>query len=165
MKPDRFLMGILAGIGLLVALALTLFFLRRDSQAYGPADTPPGVVHNYILAVSRGDYERAYRYLAEVENKPTYDNFLQTFLTHRVDPANTAVQIGETQYTSKVSALVDLVLIHAGSGPFNESYRETNQASLVLDTTTGEWKIQLMPYPYWAFDWYAPQSVPAKLLP
>jgi len=165
MKPDRFLIGILAGIGLLVVLALALFFLRRGSQTYGPEDSPTGVARNYILAVSRGDYERAYRYLAEGEHKPTYDTFLQAFLTRAVDPANVAAQIGEPHSTSKVSALVDLILIHASRGPFDESFRETNQASLVLDTTTGEWKIQRMPYPYWAFDWYTSQSVPVKPLP
>jgi hypothetical protein len=165
MKPDRFLMGILAGIGLLVALALALFFLRRGSQAYGPEDSPSGVVRNYILAVTQGDYERAYRYLAEGENKPTYAVFTRAFLTQQIDPASTAVQIGETLYTSKVSALVDLILIHAGSGPFDESYREPFQAVLVLDTTASAWKIERMPYPYWAFDWYTPQSIPAKPLP
>ncbi len=165
MRPDRFLIGILAGIGLLVVLALALFFLRRGSQNYGPEDTPPGVVRNYILAISKGDYERAYRYLSEGENKPTYEAFLQAFLTRQVDPANVAAQIGDYQATSKVTALVDLVLIHASSGPFNESYREPNQALLVLDTATGEWKIQRMPYPYWGFDWYTQQTDPAKLLP
>jgi hypothetical protein len=165
MRQDRFLIGILAGIGLLVVLALALFFLRRGSQAYGPEDTPQGVLRNYILATSKGDYERAYRYLAEGENKPTYDAFLPAFLTRQIDPANIAAQVGEAQYLSKVSALVDLVLIHASSGPFNESYREPNQAWLELDTATGEWKIQRMPYPYWGFDWYTEQSVPAKPLP
>lgn len=165
MKPDRFLLGILAGIGLLVVLALALFFVRRGSQVYGPEDSPAGVVRNYILAVTQGDYERAYRYLAEGENKPTYDTFLRAYSSHVVDPANVTVQIGETHTTSKVSALVDLVLIHAGSGPFSDSYREPNQAELVLDTVASAWKIERMPYPFWAFDWYTPQSNPAKPLP
>ena len=62
MKNDRFLLGILIGIGLLVALALGLYFLRQEGPAYREDQTPAGVVHNYITAVQLGDYERALEY-------------------------------------------------------------------------------------------------------
>ena len=57
MKQDRFLIGILVGIGVLVVIALALFFTRRDQQEYVADDTPEGVVHNYALAVFREEYE------------------------------------------------------------------------------------------------------------
>ena len=56
MKNDRFLLGILIGIGLLVALALGLYFLRQEQPAYVNDETPEGVVHNYVTAVQLGDY-------------------------------------------------------------------------------------------------------------
>jgi len=45
MKQDRFLVGILVGIGVLVVIALGLFFTRQDKQEYISDDTPKGVVH------------------------------------------------------------------------------------------------------------------------
>ena len=51
MKQDRFLTGILIGIGLLVVVALAVFFTRKDSQTYIPDTTPDGVVHNYVVAL------------------------------------------------------------------------------------------------------------------
>jgi hypothetical protein len=71
MKTDRFLTGILIGIGVLIVLALALFFLRREAVDYRVEDSPDSIVHNYILAIERQDYERAYRYLAETDVKPS----------------------------------------------------------------------------------------------
>ena len=79
MKQDRFLTGILVGIGLLVVVALVVFFTRKNSQTYVPDDTPEGVVHNYVLAVLDKDYEKAYGYLAELKYKPTYEEFRRAF--------------------------------------------------------------------------------------
>ncbi|HSL44070.1 MAG TPA: hypothetical protein VK897_11605, partial [Anaerolineales bacterium] len=70
MKQDRFLTGILVGIAILVVVALAVFFLRRDNQSYVSEDVPEGVVHNYVLAVINGDYQKAYGYLADLDNKP-----------------------------------------------------------------------------------------------
>ena len=68
MKQDRFLTGILVGIAVLVATALVVFFIRQDTQSYVAEDAPEGVVHNYVLAVLNDDYEKAYGYLAELDN-------------------------------------------------------------------------------------------------
>ena len=65
MRQDRFLTGILIGIGILVVAALAMFFIRRDDQAYLSDDTPEGVVHNYVVSILNKDYEKAYGYLAE----------------------------------------------------------------------------------------------------
>ena len=59
MKQDRFLTGILVGIAVLVVVALVAFFIRKDTQSYVSDDVPEGVVHNYVLAVLNGDYEKA----------------------------------------------------------------------------------------------------------
>ena len=70
MKQDRFLIGILVGVAVLVVVAVGVFFLRQNDQTYIAEDTPDGVVHNYVLAIQLGDYDRAYGYLAEGEGKP-----------------------------------------------------------------------------------------------
>ena len=55
MKQDKFLTGILIGIGVLILLALGLFFTRQDKREYVADATPDGVVHNYVLAVLNKD--------------------------------------------------------------------------------------------------------------
>lgn len=60
---DRFLMGIVVGVVLLVIISFAVV-LWEPLPSYRPDDTPEGVVHNYLLALQRQDYERAYSYLS-----------------------------------------------------------------------------------------------------
>jgi len=152
MKQDRFLTGILVGIGLLVVVALVVFFTRKDSQTYVSDDTPEGVVHNYVLAVLDKDYEKAYTYLADLEYKPTYEEFRRAFLNGEVNPDNQAVDIGESEIFDDV-ATVDLELIYNSSDPFSTGYRNPQTADLVKQN--GVWKLTLMPqYNFWGYNWY-----------
>ena len=152
MKQDRFVTGILVGIGLLVVVALAVFFTRKDSQTYIAEDTPEGVVHNYVLAVLNKDYEKAYGYLADLEYKPTYENFRRAFLNGEVNPQNQAVDIGTSDITGDV-ATVTLDLIYNASDPFSTGYRNTMTADLVKQN--GAWKLTLMPqYNFWGYDWF-----------
>ena len=57
MKQDKFLTGILIGIGVLIVIALGLFFTRQDKRDYVADDKPEGVVYNYVLAVVNKDYQ------------------------------------------------------------------------------------------------------------
>ncbi len=151
MKQDRFLLGILVGIGVLVAAALVLFFTRQGKQEYATEDSPEGVVHNYALAVFEGDYERAYAYLAESENKPTYQAFRQAFFDHSIDPNSAGVEIGETEINGD-EAYVTIYVIYNPSDPFSSGYRDTETA--LLERQDGEWKLMQMPYAFWSYNWY-----------
>jgi hypothetical protein len=84
-KQDRFLLAIIIAIGALVVVALGLFFLRKGSQNYGPEDIPEGVVRNYILALHKQDYTRAYGYLKDGEGKPDITRFRQGFMTREMN--------------------------------------------------------------------------------
>ena len=68
-STDRFLIGIVVGIVALVIAAFVVT-LTRPEPTYQPEDTPEGVAHNYLLALHREDYERAYGYLS-----PTLDGY------------------------------------------------------------------------------------------
>jgi hypothetical protein len=152
MKQDRFLTGILVGIGVLVVVALAVFFTRKDSQTYVPDDTPEGVVHNYVLAVLDKDYEKAYTYLADLEYKPTYEEFRRAFLNGEVNPDNQAVDIGGSEIVGD-AATVDLELIYVSSDLFSTGYRNSQIADLVKQD--GAWKLTLMPqYNFWGYNWY-----------
>lgn len=152
MKQDRFLTGILVGIGVLVVVALTVFFLRRGSQTYRGEDAPEGVVHNYVLAVLNDDYEKAYSYLADLDNKPTYEQFRDAFITGAVNPNNAAVDIGHSEISGD-SASVEVALIYNPSDPFSTGYRDVQRAVLVRQN--GTWKLSSMPgYYFWDYSWY-----------
>ena len=75
-SPDKLLLGIVVGI---LVLILTVFgiTLLRPEAAYQSDETPEGVVHNYLLALQKGDFERAYQYLAHglTGYPPTSDRF------------------------------------------------------------------------------------------
>ena len=159
MKQDRFLLGILVGIGVLVVIALGLFFTRQDTQEYVSDDTPEGVVHNYSLAVYREDYEKAYGYLEDAKNKPTFSEFQTPFFNHYVDPRNVGLEIGESKIAGE-EAFVTLYLIYNTSDPFSSSYRGTETAH--LERQNGRWKILQMPYSFWSYDWYQPTPEPIK---
>jgi len=159
MKQDRFLLGILVGIGVLVIVALGLFFTRQDTQEYVSDDTPEGVVHNYSLAVYREDYEKAYGYLGDAKNKPTFSEFQTPFFNHYVDPRNVGLEIGESKIAGE-EAFVTLYLIYNTSDPFSSSYRGTETAH--LERQNGEWKLLQMPYSFWSYDWYQTTPEPIK---
>ena len=61
---DKFLIGIVVGVILLVGVVLTIALLRPDQSSYLSDDTPEGVAHNYLLALQLEEYERAYSYLS-----------------------------------------------------------------------------------------------------
>ncbi len=161
MKQDRFLTGILVFIGLLVIAALSLFIIRNRAPAYGAEATPQGVVRNYAVALQKGDYVRAYGYLADQENKPTYDSFLSTFLTKQLDFSNSALDIGNVQQQTGSEAWIAVTVQYAGSGPFDNGWSNPDKATLVLQN--GTWKLTYLPYPYFQSGlWYQPTAQPAK---
>ncbi|MCC6145930.1 MAG: hypothetical protein IT308_00025 [Anaerolineaceae bacterium] len=158
MRQDRFLMGILAGIAVLAALALTVHFTQRGRLTYGAENTPEGVVRNYIMALQRRDYERAYSYLSDFTNKPDMPQFLQPFTSYQSrDVSLTGIEVTSVSTAADgQSALVYLSLLRGGSGLFDQGYRESNNAELVLQA--GSWKIRNMPYPFWNYEWSSPLS-------
>jgi len=152
MKQDRFLLGILIGIGVLILAALIVFFSRQNQQTYSPEDTPNGVLHNYILAVLNGNYQKAYGYLADLENKPSYDTFRHSFATGSVNPSDTGVTIGKTDVTGE-DATVEVNTMNTQSDPFSSEYNNTGSAHLVKQN--GGWKISYMAaYNLWDYNWY-----------
>ncbi len=152
MKRDRFLIGILIGLGGLVILALVLFFTRPDYQVYREESTPDAVVHNYILAIINKDYGRAYNYLADLQHKPTYDDFRQAFLNGMVNPGNTGADIGQASISGD-QASVTLTVYYGFNDPF--SSRSGTPERAVLVNQNGAWNVSSLPVgSYWGYDWY-----------
>jgi hypothetical protein len=152
MKQDRFLIAILAGIVVLIAAALVVFFTRQDHASYQPEQVPEGVVHNYVLAVLNKDYEKAYGYLAELDHKPTFSEFRQAFAVGRLTPGSSGVKIGLADVTGD-SASVEVSMVYTPGDPFSAGSENLGSAQLLRQN--GAWKISSMPtYNFWDFGWY-----------
>ncbi len=154
---------ILVAIVLLVVIATGLFFFRQGDQIYGTEDTPDGIVRNYILALQKNDFERAYGYLQEATGKPDFTHFREAFVSHQLDISNVAAQLGETSLSGS-NASIDLIFVHMGNGPFGNTSRETTSALLTQDQA-GKWKITRLSYPYWGWDWYQQPGILAPKQP
>ena len=152
MKQDRFLTAILIGIVVLIAAALIVFFTRQDQVSYQPEQAPEGVVHNYVLAILNKDYEKAYGYLAELDDKPTFADFRQAFAVGRLTPGSNGVKIGSATITGD-SASVEVSTVYTPGDPFSTGSENLGSAQLLRQN--GSWKISSMPtYNFWDFGWY-----------
>ncbi len=159
MKQDRFLTGILIGIGVLIVLALVVFFIRQPSASYVLEDTPEGMVHNYVLAVLNKDYQKAYGYLADLNQKPTYEAFRQAFAVGRLNPGMNGIKVGSADITGD-TATVDVTMVNASCDPFSSGVNDLGRAQLLLQN--GAWKISSLPaYNVWDSSWY--QIPPIKV--
>lgn len=155
MKQDRFLLGILIFIGVLVAAALLLYFIRDASQTYQPDDTPEHILQNFVIALQIGDYTKAYTYLAEGEAKPTLSEFRQEFLMRQSEVGSLALQILQTNQNED-ETIITISILHSDLSPFGGGWRETVGARLLLQN--GQWKIREMPYSLWNMAWYDPNA-------
>lgn len=154
MRQDRFLTAILIGIALLIVAALAVYFMRQDQGGYVAENTPGGVVHNYVLAVLNKDYQKAYGYLADLDNKPTFAQFRQAFAVGRLTPGNNGIQIGRSSVAGN-DATVEVDMVFGSGDPFSAGSNNVGTAQLVRQG--GLWKISSMPaYNMWDYSWYQP---------
>lgn len=153
MKEDRFLIGILIGVLVVIIVALGVFFLRDSENKYLDEATPDAVVLNYVLALQSEDYSLAYSYLpAEYQDqkKPTLTQFRSNFSYDQ------AFRVGIKVISVEVEndhAWVEVETVQSGGGLFGGVYRSNDIAVLVLDDNQ-EWKLIYMPYPFWGWDWF-----------
>ena len=159
MKTDRFLTGIVIGIGVLIVVALVLFFTRRTTMVYVPDDRPENIVQNFALAVHTKDFQKAYDYMADLDHKPSFDAFRQFYLSQEIELNKYSLQVGTSAVTND-RAVVYCSLVYAGGGPFGSINRQQGTASLFLKGP--KWKVTEMPFVYWDYSWYNPNVVPAE---
>lgn len=151
MKGDRFLIGILITIVVLIGLTTLIIFTRQGKEAYLTSDKPEDVVHNYALALFNHDFRKAYSYLADEEYKPTFNEFLENFEnTYGNDLNEMALNIEESEVTGN-KASVALHVLSKGYSAFN-SYSQ-KWAQLIYQD--GKWKlIDAGSYALWNYQWY-----------
>ncbi len=143
-STDKFLIGIVAGIILLVVVVFAVA-LTRPEPTYQSDETASGVVHNYLLAVQREDYERAYSYLSpRLDGYPTsvyeFIEQLETYdLRFRAEPDMTLAVDSERVVGGRTVVTVRETQFYEG-GLFN-SRQSTNTFAVKTQLEGDTWHI------------------------
>jgi hypothetical protein len=151
MKNDRFLKGILIGIGAIVILAVLIVILNQHGLSYLPEDTPEGVVNNYLVAWQTEDYEKVAYYLVDKEDKPDVETVLRNAYEAGAAIERNSVRIEKTDIREN-SATVVITIIQQPNNIFSGTQQNNGIVSLLKQN--GKWKISEFPYPYWSWNWY-----------
>ncbi|HWQ13488.1 MAG TPA: hypothetical protein VNL77_11845 [Roseiflexaceae bacterium] len=154
LRTDRFLLGIVVGAVALVVVAFAVV-LTRPKPAYQPDDTPAGVAFNYLLALQREDYPRAYGYLwPGLKGYPaSADDFAldvrQRRGSFRSDAAT--IQIERTEVRGDQAFVEVRETSFQADGLFS-SGQSTWVFSMTLRRTADGWKIAASGS-YWSWCW------------
>ena len=153
-RTDRFLLGIIVGSVLLVALAVAAVFLLAGRQPSPPADpaSPVGVVQAYVEAIRSGDLARAHGYLSSAaqaalpvatyrERFPRYGESGSADQRILIEPMVTE--------TDRAEVKVTISRFSARSDPFSaRTYHRDVTVRLVRED--GAWRVDqpAEPYPF-----------------
>jgi hypothetical protein len=139
---DKVLIGIVVGIVLLIVVALALTLTQPTYQA---ENTPKGVAHDYLLALQKEEYERAYGYLSPALEG--YPASVEEFVEHIHDypsrfrlGTDTTLSVGLARITGN-SATVTVRKSRFRGGDLFDSRQSTSVFKMELDLKDSEWKI------------------------
>lgn len=159
MKNDKFLIGIVIGIVILVVVAIGVVLTRSQAEAYVADDTPAGVVQNYFLAVQRQDHDKAYSYLSdEIKAKPDLNDFILTVENYGNQP-EASLKIDDTTVEDNRAQVRVAITTYSGGDLFDQGSYTMQDTVHLRAAPTGEWKILQFPYPYWGYDWNNPEDL------
>ena len=150
LRDDKFLLGILVGIGALLLLALlAIVFLRQPAQELA-ADTPGGTVQRFLQALERRDYDGAYDYLGDATDKPSREEFAR-YNADRLayDQTSSRLRIEQESVSGDSATVVVAVTHFSTGGPFFGSSEWTESQTFALRRLAGTWRITSLPYQYW----------------
>ncbi len=151
---DKFLIGLVVGIVLLVVVAFSVVLLRPKPE-YRNDDSPDAVVHNYLLALRRDEYERAYENLSP--NLAGYPENIDAFIKdvkhqwefrQNVDAAlnvQPAKIVGDTATVEVLETILNI-------GGLLDIAQYEGQFDMKLRQEGGTWKM-FNGDMYWDFSW------------
>ncbi len=154
-EPDKYLMGIVAGIVILVVAAFA-FVLTRSEPAYNEEDTPEGVVYNYLLALEKGDHERALSYLATcIENRPTDASDFNTQIKNNYRfhylKRDTSIQVLSAEVAGVEAVALVRETTFESDAPF-DNRTDSDEFEMTLIRQDGAWKL-VAGGRYWSYSW------------
>lgn len=155
---NKFLLGIVAGVLLLVGVAFAVALLRpKPKPAYQSEATPEGVAHNYLLALQQEDYARAYSYLSPtLKGYPaSIEIFAGNIPGHRwgfgIDRDSVTLEVESARITGD-RAVVLVRKTRFYNRRLFDSNQYTNTFDMKLQRESGAWKI-IASDSYWLRCW------------
>lgn len=143
-RTDKFFIGIVVGVILLVVVVFV--YIQSSSEGtYIQDDSPEGVMHNYMLALQKKDYERAYSYLSpKLLGYPKDVNaFIDDVLDHswyfEMDSVTISVDRGEI--TGGTRAAVEVRESRFYDGDFFDGGSRIRTYDFRLQLEEGSWRI------------------------
>ncbi len=159
---DRFLATILVGLLAIVVVAIVLVWRSPAGTEleYSAGSDPEDVVHNYAVAISKGNEERAKSYLsqevlADIEKREE-DGFNLVRSHSRLAQSGMRVVVElENIEDGLASVNADITRFHSDPSPFGlfaifDDNQYTYSAVVRLRQFDGEWKI-VDPFDYYMF--------------
>lgn len=150
---DKWLLGIVVGAILLVAAAIAVTVLR-PKPSYRSDAAPAGVAFNYLLALKKKDYPRAYSYLSPT--LPGYpanvDKFTDAIAdNYNFDFEHVALDTGDTEQRGNRTIVKVKKTTFSSDGLYG-SQQYTSSFDVVLRHEGNAWKI-IHADEYWAWAW------------
>jgi hypothetical protein len=145
---DNFLLIILIGIGVLVALGfISIIFLHQPQKEFS-ANSPSAVVQSYISAVDGQDYEKAYNLLgSSLKSKIS----LNTFKTRQYYGQPSSISIESEKITGNTATVnLQITTTYNSGSPFGNN-RYTQNSRMVLQLEGNVWRLTSLDYPYYLY--------------
>ena len=116
-----------------------------SGQAIIDLNTPEGIAHNYLFALEKGDYPRAYSYLSPgVKGYPEdSDEFIISIEDNSIQfdlDSITSLQF-ESVFSGEETAIINIKETTFSEGGIFGSSEYTRSFEMNLDLENGEWKI------------------------
>lgn len=150
-KSDKYFWGIVGGI----VLILTYFVIVQLSspyKAYVSDDTRVGVVYNYLLALHKGDYERAYGYLSP--RMLHYPRNVAEFTADVKDEFPYDHDRVNGYFISIDSSNANEIIVDSTRGTYSSRYDDFGFQLVKVD---GEWKIANEASSWWSsYEYFDP---------
>jgi hypothetical protein len=156
-STDKFLIGIVAGIVILVVVVFLVVLFRPEPE-YQEEDSPESVVHNYLLALQKDDFERALSFISiNVKQAPKdSDKFLVdingkcSWYFEDLD-RDTSLSVVSTDFRgNQADVLVKQSVFHGGD-LFGSNLHESD-FEMTLKQQNNTWKI-ITGDRYWCSCW------------
>jgi hypothetical protein len=152
---DKFLIGLVIGIVLLVVVAFSVVLLRPKPE-YRSDDSPDAVVHNYLLALRQHEYERAYECLSP--ELVSYPQDIEAFIEDVNDRGwlfgqnkDVALNVQSSKIVASTATVEVLETTFYSGGPL-ESGQDERRFDMKLHQEDGKWKL-FDGDRYWNFSW------------
>ena len=155
-STDKILVGIVVGILLLIVVALVVT-MTRPEPTYMDDGSPESAAHNYLLALHKKDYERAYGYLSpSVYNYPSSTSIFkktvedESYWRFRKN-TDVSISVGDVELSGKY-ATVEITESRFSGGDLFDSGQRINTFEMELELEGDDWKLVASDY-YFAYCW------------